>query len=423
MIQLIKFFVYFDWQGFRKSDPERWEFANEDFVKDQKHLLKNIHRRKPIHSHSQPQGPHVDAERAAFEEEIERLIREKSELQLKLFKVKQQQQSANLPLEELTQRVSGMEQRQEKLLTFLEKAVQNPAFVERLAQKIESMDFSAYNKKRRLPEVDNLQPVAENSLLDNHSSSRPEFGSMFHKDFSNKLKLELSPAASDINLLSRSTQSSNDDSGSPHLKITEGDPKEVLTRTEGLSFAPEAVELSDTGTSFTFRIDPASSLKMGANENQRLVYLQENSTSTEEGDGHISCHLNLTLASSPLQVEKSSSTRLPQIGQEIRSSVSRPTADAKEADFTVIHNSRKLSDNDPTLSSSQGASTANQGPPAAPVRVNDVFWEQFLTERPGSSDNEEASSNLRSNMYDEQVDKRAGQGTLINSKNVEHLTL
>lgn len=423
MIQLIKFFVYFGWQGFRKSDPERWEFANEDFVKDQKHLLKNIHRRKPIHSHSQPQGPHVDAERAAFEEEIERLIREKSELQLKLFKVKQQQQSANLPLEELTQRVSGMEQRQEKLLTFLEKAVQNPAFLERLAQKIESMDFSAYNKKRRLPEVDNLQPVAENSLLDNHSSSRPEFGSMFHKDFSNKLKLELSPAASDINLLSRSTQSSNDDSGSPPLKIIEGDPKEVLTRTEGLSFAPEAVELSDTGTSFTFRIDPASSQKMGANENQRLVYLQENSTSTEEGDGHISCHLNLTLASSPLQVEKSSSTRLPQLGQEIRSSVSRPTADAKEADFRVIHNSRKLSDNDPTLSSSQGASTANQGPPAAPVRVNDVFWEQFLTERPGSSDNEEASSNLRSNMYDEQVDKRAGQGTLINSKNVEHLTL
>ena len=40
-----------------------------------------------------------------------------------------------------------------------EKAIQNPAFVRSLVQKIEPMDFSAYNKKRRLPQVDHLQPV------------------------------------------------------------------------------------------------------------------------------------------------------------------------------------------------------------------------------------------------------------------------
>ncbi|KAJ6420852.1 hypothetical protein OIU84_028262 [Salix udensis] len=114
--------------GFRKIDPEKWEFANEDFLKDQKHLLKNIHRRKPIHSHSNPPGSLVDPDRAAYEEEIDKLSRDKAKLKASIVGISQQRSSAKLQVEDLTQRIDTMQQRQEKLLSFLEKAVQNPAF-------------------------------------------------------------------------------------------------------------------------------------------------------------------------------------------------------------------------------------------------------------------------------------------------------
>ncbi|KAL6970950.1 hypothetical protein U1Q18_030628 [Sarracenia purpurea var. burkii] len=406
--------------GFRKIDPERWEFANEDFVKDQKHLLKNIYRRKPIHSHTHPHGTPVDPERAAFEEEIDKLSREKAALENNLLRFKQQS-VAKLQLEDLTQRVNDMEQRQQNLLNYLEKAIQNRSFVEQLAQKLEAMDFSAYNKKRRLPQVDYSQPIPESSFVDNHSSSRPEFGNIFQQDFSNKLRLELSSAVSDINLVSHSTQSSNEDGGSPQRRLSEGYPKDAQTRTGGLLFAAEALELSDTGTSLTFKMDSTLLHKSGGGEGPKPQSLQQDLASNEEGDSHISCHLNLTLASLPLQVDNSqSSAGMLQIGREIGKSLeSRPNVDV-----SVSPNNRPFSDDDTTLSSSQEAPVKNQGTAATTqVRVNDMFWEQFLTEKPGCSDAEEASSSFRENPYSDQEDRRSGHPTSRNVKNKEHLTL
>lgn len=415
--------------GFRKIDPEKWEFSNEDFVKDKRHLLNNIHRRKPIHSHShpQPQGSSVDPERATFEEQIERLSCEKSALEANIVRFKQQRSTAKLQLEDLRQRVESMEQRQENLFTYLQKAVQNPTFVDHLARKIESMDISAYNKKRRKPQVDRSKPIMESSLLDNNScsTSRPESGNVFHQDFSNKLRLELSPAVSDINLLSHSTQSSTEDRGSPQKKISEVEPKDVHTRTVGNLYVPETFDLSDTGTSFTFKMDSTFSRKVPANDSSGVYSLQRRSTSNEEVDGHVSCHLNLTLASSPLQVNRGlHSSRMPQPSNDIAKTTElRYNSNDEESDTGPFASNRNLGHEDATIASTQEAPNNNPGSAAAPVRVNDVFWEQFLTERPGSSDNEEASSSYRANPYEEQEDKRSGLGMSRNAKNMEQLTL
>nr|NP_001313701.1 heat stress transcription factor A-5-like [Gossypium hirsutum]AIG20085.1 HSF18 [Gossypium hirsutum] len=395
--------------GFRKIDPERWEFANEDFVKGQKHLLKNIHRKKPIHSHSNPQGSFVDPERAGFEEEIERLSREKTALEANVLRFREERLTAKHQIEELTLRADQMEQRQETLFNFLEKAVQDSAFVEHLVRKIESMesmDVTAYNKKRRLPQIDRIEPVGEICLLDNNnnsSSSRAEFGNIFHQDFADKLRLELSPAVSDIHVVSQSTQSSDEDGVSPRIRISEGEPKDAYMRSEGLLFAPERLDLSESSRSFT---------------------LQQRLNSNDEPDNHISCLLNLTLASSSSQVNRSPSlTMMSQLGQEIgKDPKSRSNANSKDSDARAYGNSRNMINGKATLSSPKEDLNSNQKPATPPVRVNDVFWERFLTERPDSSDDEESNSDHQANPYKEE-DKSSTYGLARNAKNMEQLSL
>uniref|UniRef100_A0A7N1A4S6 HSF-type DNA-binding domain-containing protein n=1 Tax=Kalanchoe fedtschenkoi TaxID=63787 RepID=A0A7N1A4S6_KALFE len=391
--------------GFHKIDPEKWEFANEDFVKDQKHLLKNIHRRKPIHSHSIPQASAIDPDRAAFEEEIEGLTREKIEYEAMILKFEEQHSSVKVHLDTLTQRVGGLELRQQHLLSFLEKAIQNPTFVDRLSKKIESMHFSAYSKKRRLPQNESYHPITDSSFTDDQSSSRPVIGQMFHQDFSNKLNLALSPCVTDAHLVSRSTQSSNEGGKSSQRIVCEGSQREAQLRSECAPFSPDTVELSDTGTSFTFNMNLSLPCKMATSGNMCLK-------TAEEGDGLGLCHLNLSLASSPLQTNRNQCQVDPEHGG---TSESRSSANEKD---TPKHNTSEV------IPSLQEVQSSNQAQLAAPQpRVNDAFWEQYLTERPGCSDNEEASSNYKSNIYDALEDRRSRQGTSPNLNTSNRLSL
>nr|XP_019702683.1 heat stress transcription factor A-1 [Elaeis guineensis] len=147
--------------GFRKVDPDRWEFANEGFLRGRKDLLKTINRRKPSHAHSQTQQSQpqnssvaacVEVGKFGLEEEIERLKRDKNVLMQELVRLRQQQQATDHQLQTLGKRLQGMEQRQQQMMSFLAKAMQSPGF---LAQLVEQNDnnrrIAGGNKKRRLP--------------------------------------------------------------------------------------------------------------------------------------------------------------------------------------------------------------------------------------------------------------------------------
>uniref|UniRef100_A0ACD5WE42 Uncharacterized protein n=1 Tax=Avena sativa TaxID=4498 RepID=A0ACD5WE42_AVESA len=170
--------------GFRKVDPDRWEFANEGFLRGQKHLLKTINRRKPLQANNQVQvqqqqqqpqlqnGPLpscVEVGNFGMEEEIEMLKRDKNVLMQELVRLRQQQQTTDHQLQTLGKRLQGMEQRQQQMMSFLAKAMQSPGFLAQFVQQNENSRrrIVAANKKRRLPKQDDgLMDSAEAVSLD-----------------------------------------------------------------------------------------------------------------------------------------------------------------------------------------------------------------------------------------------------------------
>ncbi|XP_016478371.1 heat stress transcription factor A-1-like [Nicotiana tabacum] len=149
--------------GYRKVDPDCWEFANEGFLRGHKHLLKTISRRKPsqmqVHQDTTSQVQSVSTEscvevgKFGIEEEVERLKRDKNVHMEELVKLKQQQQATDHCLENVGQRLHLMEQRQQQTMSFLAKALQSPGFIAELIhqQNEGNRRIPGMKKKRRFP--------------------------------------------------------------------------------------------------------------------------------------------------------------------------------------------------------------------------------------------------------------------------------
>ncbi|KAL8140516.1 hypothetical protein V2J09_006537 [Rumex salicifolius] len=119
--------------GFRKIDPEQWEFANEEFIRGQPHLLKNIHRRKPVHSHSMQnlhgQGnltPLSESEKRRYEEQINRLRREKESFLAELQRQAIEKQQIESEFQLLRDLLQQMEQTQNQIYSNLSQELHKP---------------------------------------------------------------------------------------------------------------------------------------------------------------------------------------------------------------------------------------------------------------------------------------------------------
>lgn len=131
----------FCFQGFRKVDADRWEFANDGFVRGQKDLLRNVIRRKNVQSseqNKQESKSTTDAqekpEKSGLWKEVDILKGDKQALAQELIKVRQYQEITDTKMLHLKDRVQGMEESQQEMLSFLVMVMKNPSLLVQLLQ-------------------------------------------------------------------------------------------------------------------------------------------------------------------------------------------------------------------------------------------------------------------------------------------------
>ena len=165
-------------QGFRKVNPDRWEFANEAFLAGQKNLLKDIRRRRPSKHQIESElryGTSVCHGQPESLNEVDSLKRDGAALRAEIITLKRQYNICKSQLIAMEQRVLNNERKQEQIITFFAKALSNPVFVQQI--------LSNYTGKKELRSTAKGQQLVENEeqhvvdvLLKSTTSGRSDCG-------------------------------------------------------------------------------------------------------------------------------------------------------------------------------------------------------------------------------------------------------
>lgn len=147
-------------QGFRKVDPDCWEFAHESFLRGQMHLLPLIVRRKKKTDDNTDKK--VDNEDE--EEDGEVLMEE-------VGRLRREQKALEEELQGMNKRLQVTEQRPHQMISFLVKVAEDPELLPRLIltkkeQQKQRQQLAQDMKKRRLLDYSShsLAPLPQSSF-------------------------------------------------------------------------------------------------------------------------------------------------------------------------------------------------------------------------------------------------------------------
>ncbi|XP_060181421.1 heat stress transcription factor A-6b-like [Lycium barbarum] len=150
--------------GFRKVNPDQWEFANEGFLRGQRHLLKTIRRRQTSNFHlgqasNQGIDSYIELGKLELDREIDRLRREKQVLVMELVELRQHQQTTKSYIKSMEEKLKRTEQKQKQMMSFLAKAMENPRFLEQMMQQKERRkELVEEIRKKRRRQIDHQDP-------------------------------------------------------------------------------------------------------------------------------------------------------------------------------------------------------------------------------------------------------------------------
>ncbi|XP_074269129.1 heat stress transcription factor A-3-like [Silene latifolia] len=166
--------------GFRKVDPDKWEFANEGFLRGKRHLLKNIHRRKSPQQAAQQNtcqgGSSSEIAKPGLGSEIERLREERSAMMQEVIELQQQQRGTSERMEMVKDRLQASEHRQKQMVSFLAKVLQNPGFMDRLKQMKEKRAIDDPKSKRKFLKQKHQETSSSKTSLVRFKPEFPDFG-------------------------------------------------------------------------------------------------------------------------------------------------------------------------------------------------------------------------------------------------------
>lgn len=328
-------------------------------------MLKNIHRRKPIHSHS-GQGNAVllnDSEREEFEKQIEKLKQEKDSLQSELEHHKQEKESYEYKLRALGQTLQNIGQKQRHLLTTVAQLLQKSGYSSNVPEQFESQ-----SKKRRLLALHYLQDEAnraEKQVMTFQEDSKPSLFPLMNMELVDKLESSINFWENFLHGINQPPSEELHGTSAPLV------PSAVITE------IPQAYEDSDLNTSQVPSCTP---------------------------ECHVSPSPSQDYHSSPDLAASSNYAESPPI-----SSIC-VDLDSRHQVLTIDVNT--VSKIDGNTVSTIDVNTEPTETPVGAITVkaaaaNDVFWQQFLTDAQGTSMTQEVESERRE-LDDGRMDQHSG---------------
>ncbi|KAL0925382.1 hypothetical protein M5K25_003707 [Dendrobium thyrsiflorum] len=164
-MMMIYFAIQWEIIGFRKIDGDRWEFANEDFLRGKRLLLKNINRRRL--PRAKPKDPYLgssmEMELVGEEDELQKLRSENNLLMQEVVKMKQEHLVTVKQMDKMNCRLQSAELRQKQMMSFSIKVLRNPVFLMQLKQKSNLREIASTRSFKRSVEQGQVSYVNEST--------------------------------------------------------------------------------------------------------------------------------------------------------------------------------------------------------------------------------------------------------------------